>query len=256
MPADPSAWPLAGRTIIVTRSRAQAGALSQALTALGARVIEIPTIAIAPPEDYAPLDAALGRLEAYDWLLVTSANAARVLGERLLPAQTWPRHVGAVGRSTAQALDAAGFGVDLVPEPFVAESLISALAGQVAGKRILLARAAVARDVLPEALRSAGAHVEVVDAYRTVLPDESRELLALAMNAAPDAITFTSSSTVTNFLALLAFADLPRPNALPALSIGPITSATLREHGWPPAGEAAEHDIPGLVAVVLAALGR
>ncbi len=256
MPAEPSPRPLAGRTIIVTRSRAQAGALSSSLTAQGARIIEIPTIAILPPDDYGPLDAALAALDTYDWLLVTSANAARVLGERgaLLQRRAKPRQVGAVGRSTAEALESVGFSVDLVPEPFVAESLVSALAPGVAGKRILLARAAAARDILPDSLGAAGAQVDVVDAYRTVLPGESRELLTSAMKAAPDAITFTSSSTVTNFLALVASAGLSRPQTLPAFSIGPITSATLRQHNWPPAGEAAEHDIPGLVAVVLEAL--
>ena len=255
---EPGGRTLAGRTLIVTRSRAQAGALADALAALGARVAEVPTIAMAPPESYAPLDAALAQLDTYDWLLATSANTARVLGERLalLGLQPRPKQVAAVGRATAQALAALGFHVDLVPEPFVAESMIAALAPAAAGRRILLARAAVARDVLPEALRAAGAQVDVVDAYRTILPEESRELLVRALDDGPDGITFTSSSTVTNFVALLDNAGLPRPLALPAFSIGPITSATLREHGWPPAAEAAVHDIPGLVAAVVAVLGR
>ena len=253
------ALPLTGRSIIVTRSRAQASSLADALASLGARILEVPTIATVPPEDYAPLDAALAQLDTYDWLLVTSANTARVLRERLAspPLERRPKWVGAVGRATANALEALGFRVDLVPSPFVAESLIAELEHRVAGRRVLLARAAVARDVLPDALRAAGAHVDVVDAYRTVLPAASRALLETAFAPGaplPDGVTFTSSSTVTNFLALLVAAALERPARLQAFSIGPITSATLREHGWEPAAEAAEHDIAGLVAAVLAVL--
>ena len=258
MSARNGVLPLAGRTLVITRSRAQASTLVDSLAGLGARVIEIPTIAIAPPVDYAALDNALGRLDSYDWLLVTSANTARVIGDRLtlLAERRQPTRVGAVGRATADALVTVGLRVDLVPQPFVAEAMIAALKHEVAGKRILLARAAVAREVLPDGLREAGAEVDIVDAYRTILPEDSLELLrqAFASGAPPNGITFTSSSTVTNFLALLNAAGLERPAGLPAFSIGPITSATLRAHDWEPAAEAREHDIAGLVDVVLATL--
>ncbi len=257
-----SSLPLAGRTIVVTRARHQASRLSRELEALGARVIELPTIEIVPPNSHEVLDSALKNLQQYQWLIVTSANTARVLGERIaLLHADFPVLSGvqvvAVGASTAAALEKAGFRVDLVPPRYVAESVAETLRDRVAGSRVLLARAAIARDVIPDELRRLGATVDVIDAYRTVVPAESAGLMrsVFGNSPLPDAVTFTSSSTVTNFFSLLREAG---PDLLPpevrALSIGPITSATLRESGWEPAAEADPHDVDGLVQAALRAL--
>ncbi|HEY6447308.1 MAG TPA: uroporphyrinogen-III synthase, partial [Acidobacteriaceae bacterium] len=253
-----------GKTILVTRARHQAGRLAEELRARGATVVEIPAIAIVPPESYAALDAALENLQQYQWLVVTSANAARVLDERsaglgLTAAGFGRLQIAAVGSATAAALRDWGLEPSVTPREYVAESLVSALGAQVSGQRVLLARAAVARDVIPDALRARGAQVDVVDAYRTVIPAESVTAIGTIFDdgaPAPDAATFTSSSTVTNFLALLGEAGVAAPRGMRAVSIGPITSATLRDAGWEPAAEADPHDLAGLVEAVVRAVGR
>lgn len=253
---------LAGRTILVTRARHQAGQLTQLLRAEGAEVLEIPAIEIVPPESYAPIDAALRNLSQYKWLIVTSVNGARALGGRMealgLRAADFAHvDIAAVGSSTALALRELGFDVAITPEEYVAESLVAALSDRVNGRRVLLARAAVARDVIPDALRAKGATVDVVDAYRSVIPQDSvrrvREIFAAGARL-PDIATFTSSSTVTNFLALLREAHVSRPQGMHAVSIGPVTSQTLRDNGWQPAAEADPHDLAGLVEAVVKAL--
>lgn len=257
-----SQLPLAGHTIVVTRARQQASRLRSELEALGACVIELPTIEIVPPDSYEPLDAALRDLQQYQWLIVTSANTARVLGERLALLQVDPSSVTgvqvvAVGAATAAALREARFRVDLLPSKYVAEAVVDVLQDKVAGSRVLLARAAVARDVIPDELQRLRATVDVVDAYRTVIPEESAGLVrGIFVNAPmPDAVTFTSSSTATNFFRLLEEAELCSvPPEVRALSIGPITSATLRELGWEPAAEAEQHDVDGLVQAVVRSL--
>ena len=173
-----SKLPLAGRTILVTRARHQAGQLSEKLRALGAEVVEIPAIEIVPPESYAALDEALGNLSQYQWLIVTSANGVAALAGRLALAGVGVGDFGhlkiaAVGSATERALEKLGLKVAVTPQEYVAESLVEALGEQVDGKHVLLARAAVARDVIPDALRAWGARVDVVDAYRTVIPAES-----------------------------------------------------------------------------------
>jgi uroporphyrinogen-III synthase len=253
---------LKGRTIVVTRPRRQASRLRTELEALGACVIELPTIEIVPPYSYEPLDAALRDLSRYQWLIVTSANTARVLVERLAVAgmelaDFSAVRVVAVGSATASALCEAGFRVDLVPPTYVAESVVYVLRDKIAGARVLLARASVARDVIPDELRRLGATVDVVDAYRTVIPEESAELVrGIFINTPlPDAVTFTSSSTATNFFQLLEKAEICSiPKGVRALSIGPITSATLLELGWEPAVEANPHDVDGLVQATVQAL--
>ena len=254
--------PLRGRTIVVTRPRSQASRLRTELEALGACVIELPTIEIVPPESYEQLDAALCDLSRYQWLIVTSTNTARVLSERLAGlgielADFSEVRVVAVGSATATALREAGFRVDLVPPTYVAESVVDVLRDKVDGARVLLARAAAARDVIPDELRRLAAAVDVVDAYRTVIPEESAGLVrGIFVNTPmPDAVTFTSSSTATNFFQLLEKAEICSvPLGVRALSIGPITSATLRELGWEPAVEAEQHDVDGLVEATLRAL--
>ena len=261
-PRDQAERPLAGRTILVTRARHQAGALADRLRTLGAEVLEIPAIEIVPPESYAALDAALRNLSRYQWLIVTSANGARALGERMaahaidaVKEINW--QVAAVGSATAQALREIGFEIAVTPREYVAESLLEALGEQIRGKQVLLVRAAVARDLIPYALRQRGAKVDIADAYRTLVPAGSvtsiRTIFAPG-EPVPDAATFTSSSTVTNFLRLLQEAGVSPPKSMRAISIGPITSQTLRDHGWKPAAEADPHDLNGLVEALVRAL--
>ena len=255
---------LAGRTILVTRARHQAGQLSDKLRALGAEVVEIPAIEIVVPESFADLDGALGNLSQYQWLIVTSGNGAQALGGRMLAlgigdGEFAHLKIAAVGGGTARALEDLGLTVAVTPAEYVAESLVSALESEVRGKRVLLARAAVARDVIPDALRGRGAVVDVVDAYRTVIPAESVTAVRTIFGAGgrvPDAATFTSSSTVTNFLNLVREAGVEIPKAMRAFSIGPITTGTLRDCGWEPAAEADPHDLGGVVAAVVRVFGR
>jgi uroporphyrinogen-III synthase len=156
-----------------------------------------------------------------------------------------------VGPATAAALTRIGFEVAAIPEAYVGEAVVAMLREKVAGKRVLLARAAVARDVIPEELRTCGADIYVADAYQTVIPSGSAEKLREIFGTGkslPDAVTFTSSSTVDNFFALLRVAMVDLPAGLRTVSIGPVTSQTLRRHGWPPAIEATPSDIAGLAA--------
>ncbi len=251
---------LSGRRVLVTRAAHQASKLSDGLRALGAEPVEVPVLEIQPPLSFEALDRALRQLDSYDWLIFTSANTVRQLAERSAALgisfeKTLTPQVAAVGEATASAAWDAGFAVALVPESYVAESLVESLAGQAAGKRILLARAEIARDVIPDALRVAGAVVDVVDAYRNVLPEAAPELLRQALDAGIDAATFTSSSSVTHLAEAARHAGIAFPFAgVLAVSIGPITSATLREHGWEPAAEASPSDVEGLIAATALAL--
>jgi uroporphyrinogen-III synthase len=255
--------PLAGKRIIVTRARHQAGQLSAELARRGAEAIEIPAIEIVPPVSFEPMDAALRNVRQYEWLIVTSANGVREIRDRsealgLELSSLGHLKIAAVGATTARALEEAGLPVSIVPREYVAESLIDALGDRTRNSRVLIVRAAVARDVIPEALSKRGARVDVVDAYRTVVPQNSVEkIVGLFAGKAPDAATFTSSSTVTNFFHLLREAGFVRqPGGLLAISIGPITSQTLRDFGWEPAAEADPHDVAGLVAATVRALGQ
>jgi uroporphyrinogen-III synthase len=249
--------PLAGRRILITRAVHQAGKLSDTLRELGAEPVEVPVLEIRPPTSYDSLDRAIRELHTYDWLVLTSANAVRALVERsvalgieIAPSPLFK--VAAVGAATAASARGAGFVVTIVPVSYLAESLVQALSGQASGKRILIARAAVARDVIPGALRAAGAEVEVVDAYQNVLSESAPELLREALAAGIDAATFASSSSVTHLAEAAQHAGIEFPLAgIPSVSIGPITSQTLREAGWPPAAEANRSDISGLTAALV-----
>lgn len=249
--------PLAGRRILVTRAAHQAGKLSEGLREVGAEPVEVPVLEIGPPESYAPMDEALGHLSAYDWLILTSTNTVHSLVERAAELRVdlvsnAPKHIAAVGLATATAARKAGFDLALIPEAYVAESLVEKLAPQAAGSRILLARAAVARDVIPDALREAGATVDVVDAYRNVTPEGTPARLREALKQGIDAATFTSSSSATHLAEAARAAEVAFPLAgVAAVSIGPITSQTLRELGWEPAAEANPSDIHGLIAAIV-----
>jgi uroporphyrinogen-III synthase/uroporphyrinogen III methyltransferase/synthase len=246
--------PLAGLRILVTRAAHQAGKLSAGLRALGAEPVEVTLLEFQPPRSFEPLDRALRSLAGYDWLLFTSANTVRAVAGRArelgIPLTSIPGRIAAVGAATAEALAKEGLNVSLVPERYVAEGLVESLSamGRLTEQRILLARAEIARDVIPDSLRAAGAHVDVVDAYRNTLPANAAELLHAALAQPVAAALFTSSSTVEHLAEAARQAGLPFP--LPdvaAISIGPITSQTLCDFGWPPSAEANPHDIPGLL---------
>jgi uroporphyrinogen-III synthase len=258
---------LSGLCILVGRARHQASALSSGLRELGAEVVEIPFIEIRKPRSYKPLDSALKNLHDYDWLILTSVNGVDAVLQRLSKLRLTKRQfkhlrVAAIGPATKKAIEKRGVTVNVVPEEYVAESVVKSLRGQVAGKRVLLARAKVARDVIPRELRKLGAEVEVVEAYETVIPQSSRTRLRKILRDSkrrPDVITFTSSSTARNFIALLGknmWRGHPRPrkaNPLDSVrfaSIGPVTSSTLRELGLPVHIEAKQYTIPGLVKAI------
>lgn len=248
--------PLAGRRVLVTRAGHQAGKLSEGLRAAGAEAVEVPVLEIRPPASYKPLDAAVRNVSAYDWLILTSANAVHAVVERaaacgIVLGSELPR-VAAVGRATADAARDAGFAIAVTPREYVAEGLIEALADQVSGQRILLARAAIARDLIPDTLRATGAMVDVVEAYQNAIPTAATGQLRAALARSIDAATFTSSSSATHLAEVAQAAGIGFPFAgVKAISIGPITSATLRELGWPPAAEADPHDLPGLIEAVV-----
>lgn len=246
------ARPLLGRRVVVTRPQAQAGALAERLRAEGADPLVVPVIEIVDPDDGgAGLTGALARVGSYDWLVVTSANgAARVLAGLPDARALGGVNVAAIGPGTAEALRAGNVAPDLVPERYVAEGLLEAFPEAPAGGgRVLLARAAVARDALPEGLRGRGWTVEVVAAYRTATAAPGAAVLDDA--AAADAITFTSSSTVTRWL------ELAGGRVPPVVAcIGPVTAATARDAGLTVDVEATEHTVPGLVAALVEHLGR
>jgi len=256
-----TAPPLAGKRVLVTRAAHQAGKLSDGLRALGVEPVEVAVIEIRPPSDFAPVDRALRSLSEYDWLVLTSANTVHAFADRaaslgLSLAATSHLKVAAVGEATATAARNAGLTVELVPESYFAESLAEILAEQVHGKKVLLARAAVARDVIPDAVRAAGASVDVIDAYRNVMPESAPALLREALQKGIAAAAFTSSSTVTHLADAARQAGIAFPFAgVAAISIGPITSQTLRDLGWEPAAEATQSDVPGLIQAVAQVLG-
>jgi uroporphyrinogen-III synthase len=253
--------PLAGLRVLVGRARHQASALSSGLRELGAEVLEIPFIEIRKPRSYRALDAALKQLSEYDWLILTSVNGVDALWERLrrlrISGEPIRRlKIAAIGPATRQAIERHGAKVDVMPKEYVAEAVVASLRRKVKGKRVLLARAKVARDVIPRELCKLGARVDVIEAYETVVPRSSRQRLRAALQSSqrrPDVITFTSSSTVRNFVALLGSSRGymgNETNRVRLASIGPVTSSTLRELGLPVDIEAAEYTIPGLIKAI------
>lgn len=245
--------PLHGRTVVVTRARAQASGLAKTLRGLGAQVVELPAIRIEPLIGAEEARAAAKAIGGYDVICLTSPNGVKLLFEAIADAGLDARAlagatVAAIGPGTARALAAQGIAADVIPERFVAEALVEVLEDvEVEGKRVLVARAAEARDVLPDALRERGAEVDVVALYETVreAPDEG----AIAAAQAADYVTFTSSSTVKNLIAALGDRF---PAAARIVSIGPVTSDTVREAGLEVAVEADRHDVDGLLSALLA----
>lgn len=250
--------PLFGRRILVTRTREQASRLTGSLTALGARVIECPTIRLVPPSSWEPVDRAIGVLPEFDWLVLTSPNGVRFFMDRLWENGFDARalagvKLAAIGPATADMLQSYGLRTDLLPEKYVAESLVEALVREgVEAKKILLARAADARDVLPDELTAAGARVQVAALYRTLAPEGlTREALDALDEGRIDMVTFTSSSTVTNMVRLLGDRLDAFKTGVRAAAIGPITAETARKAGIVPVTEAREHTIDGLVQAIL-----
>jgi uroporphyrinogen III methyltransferase/synthase len=262
--------PLFGRRVVVTRAREQASELRARLEQFGAEVIELPAIAIEP------LDVALPPLEGYEWLVLTSPNGVAALFDRVLAEAGLDARalggltVAAIGPGTAAALAARGIRADLVPDRFVAEALVDAFPAAArtgpgsqptrgestgesprGGAKVLVARAEQARDVLPDGLRAKGYEVDVLPLYRTVPAPADPSALEAVRGGDIDALTFTSSSTVTNFSDLVG--PLPDPPPL-VVSIGPITSTTARDRGLRVDVEASEHTIDGLVDALVGAL--
>jgi uroporphyrinogen III methyltransferase / synthase len=244
--------PLHGRRIVVTRARAQASGLAAILRNLGAEVVELPAIRIEPRTDSDEVREAIAAIGGYALVCLTSPNGVRLLFEALAEAGRDARAlagatVAAIGPGTRRALAKRGIAADIVPERFVAEALVEALTGvEVEGKRILVARAAEARDVLPDALRERGADVDVVALYETVREEPDAEAVEAAQGA--DYVTFTSSSTVANLTAALGDRF---PTGARIVSIGPVTSDFARAAGLEVDVEAERHDIDGLIAALL-----
>jgi uroporphyrinogen III methyltransferase / synthase len=250
--------PLFGRRVVVTRARAQAGELSAELEMLGAEVHEFPTIEIRPPEDFGPLDAAIGELDSFAWIVFTSVNGVEAFLERLghhgLDLRAVPRgaRLAAIGPATARKIEEAGLRVAVVPEEYRAEALIGAI-GALAGERILVPRAKVAREILPEKLREAGAEVIVVPAYESVPSSEGKEELSRRLLSGEiDCVTFTASSTVENFVGAFGAGEAVRLLSETRVAcIGPITAETARKHDLRVDVEAEEYTISGLVEAVV-----
>lgn len=255
--------PLLGRTVVVTRPRGQARELSVELTDLGAVAEEFPTIAIRPPGDPEPLREAVRNVRSYDWVVFTSTNGVDRFWEELLHAGSDSRALGGarvacIGPGTAAAVERHGIRPDVIPDTYVAEELAAAIAaeGPLDDLRILLPRAAVARPVLPERLQALGARVDEVEAYRAVPDTEGADRMRnLIRSSAIDAITFTASSTVANFVDAIGRAAILESARPVIAAIGPITAATARERGLPVDVVANEHTIPGLVEALVAHFG-
>ncbi len=278
--SEPGSAPLQGKRVLVTRTREQASVLCERLRAQGAIPLEFPTISIVPPRDWSALDTALKRLYAQDetkyaWLVLTSANGVHICCERLRTLGYDPQamrgvRVATIGPATAAALAGYGIRADIVPAEYIAEAVASALLADaqqrgttIAGQRVLLARAAEARPVLFTTLQQAGALVDEVAAYSTVAvardDTRGREVLRLLCEGGVDILTFTSSSTVRNFVSWLKSCEQDAAEALldrvtrhaQLASIGPITSQTARELGLAITIEAQEFTIAGLVKAIV-----
>ncbi|HUO59618.1 MAG TPA: uroporphyrinogen-III synthase [Candidatus Acidoferrales bacterium] len=253
--------PLAGWRILVSRAKTQAGALSDSLRQFGAQVLEIPFIEIRPPRSYKGLDDSVKLIGEYDWLILTSVNGVNAMFERMatlnVPTSELERvKIVAIGPATRSAIEKHGLKVAVTPKEYVAESIVEALSGKVKGLRVLLCRAKIARDVIPRELRKMGAYLDVVEAYETVIPQASRVKLRAVLRdpkRRPHVITFTSSSTVKNYVGLLGIRSGKSKLVTGVLnaSIGPVTSETLRHFELSVDLQATEYTIPGLVAAIV-----
>jgi len=256
--------PLAGRRILVTRTHKQAEGLSSLLRQFGAEVIEAPVIEVRPPDSFEALDGALNNILEYDWLVLTSVNGVEALFSRLEPLglsvdSLQHLKIAAIGPATEERIQDLGLVVDVVPQRYIGEEVVHSLRKLVKSEKVLIVRAKVARDVIPQQLHDAGADVEVVEAYQTVVPEDAKERMQLAFDNGrlPDAITFTSSSTVKNFLSIVVGTEIPaKLRDIKFASIGPVTSDTLREYGLPVHVEADEYTMEGLAQALVRLFDR
>lgn len=254
--------PLFGKRVLVTRSREQASVLSERLMELGAEPVEFPVIQIVPPDDYSPLDEAIRRLSLYDWIIFTSVNGVKAFIARLKTQGKDIRALAglkicAIGPATAEELSRYCLNVDYVPEKYVAEAIVEEI-GDVEGQRILLPRSDIAREMLAVGLAKAGAEVDEVVAYRTVLGDPPEEAIkSMLLAGEVDIVTFTSSSTVRNFGTMMEDGDFAEILKGPLVAcIGPITARTARELGIKVDVVAEEYDIKGLVKAIVGEVAK
>jgi uroporphyrinogen III methyltransferase/synthase len=249
--------PLFGKGVVITRPEKQADDLARLLIKEGANPIHFPTIKIVPPPNWRELDAAIKKLEDYDWLLFTSANGVAFFFERLFATKKDVRDLKGVkicciGPATAQQVQSKGIRVDLVPEEFISEGILKSFSDKkLKGKKILIARAAKARDILPEGLKKLGAKVDVVTAYETVSSGKKKnDLEALFKENQVDVITFTSSSTVNNFVKIMG-RNLKLPDGVKIACIGPVTAAAAKKAGFPVDIHQEEYTMEGLVSALI-----
>ncbi|MBV9266919.1 MAG: uroporphyrinogen-III synthase [Acidobacteriaceae bacterium] len=244
---------LSGLRIVVTRAAHQAEELARPLRQLGATVLLLPVIGIAPAADPEPLKRAVSELEAYDWIILSSANAVEVFTRELSGSRPARARIAAVGSATRDAAERSGLHVHLVPQKYVAESLVDSFSAlDLNGRRVLIPSAAVTRDVVAPELRKRGAQVDVVEAYRNVLPPEAVERAReIFRDPYPDWVLFASSSAVDHLISLTGIDALRQVRIA---SIGPATSTTIRKYGLPLAAEADPHSIPGLIEAVKRAM--
>lgn len=250
--------PLAGKRILITRAREQSGEFVTFLKKLGAEVIEFPTIEIIPPLSWKELDRAIARLRTYNWIIFTSANGVIFFWQRLREKGKSNRFppslkVCAIGPATANQLRERGVPVHYIPKEFMAESILEGFQEMaIKGKRLLLARAKKARDILPKGLRKMGAEVDVVEVYRTVKPKGGpKKLTELLTDRKIDVIAFTSSSTVNHFAELLKKEDLKKLlKGIAIASIGPVTAKTAKEWRLRVQIQPKQYTIPGLTQAI------
>ena len=250
--------PLLGKKILITRAREQTTEFATKLRNLGAKVIAFPTIEILPPTRWKEADRAIDQLRSYDWAIFTSANGVHFFWQRLIDKGKnnrllSPLKICAIGPATANQLKKKGVRIDYIPQEFIAESILKGFGKMdLKGKRILLARAKVARDILPKGLKKMGAEVDVVEVYRTVKPrGGTKKLMHLLTDEIIDVITFTSSSTVNHFVELLKKEDIKRfLKGMVIACIGPITAKTARRWGMKVKIQPKQYTIPGLTQAI------
>lgn len=246
---------LAGRRILITRAQEQAEEFSHLLQSYGAHVVAFPTIEIVPPNNWGSLDEAIERLDTYDWVIFTSVNGVKFFTQRLKEKKVnitvlAEKKLCAIGPRTQEELEKLGLKVTFMPTEYRAEGVIEGLkATGIKGQRILLPRAWGARKVLPEALRQAGAVVDEVEVYRAVRPAKIKDSVEAILSKGIDVVTFTSSSTVRNFMELVSNKTIM--NGVKVAVIGPITAETVRTYGLEPAITSAEYTIPRLVEAIV-----
>lgn len=255
--------PLFGKTLVITRPEEQSEAFMQGLLERGAEPFLFPVIETMPPEDWKPLDNAIQKLESYDGLIFTSVNGVKFFMRRLKEKGKDVRELKglrlyAIGRKTEQAVNALGIRVDVVPEDFVAESLIESMGKEnIKGRKFLLPRATVARETLPDQLREQGAAIDVAPAYQTVQPQTNAdELTRRLKEGSIHAVTFTSSSTVTHFMELVSAKLQPQLAKIAVACIGPVTAKTAEQAGLKVDIMAEEYTVDGLIAALEKHFGK